>query len=351
MDDVWRREFQQRLLEWYDKNARKLPWRVGVLPYRVWVSEIMLQQTRVEPVVAYYERFLTEVPNLKSLAELSEERLFKLWEGLGYYHRALNMQKAARIVMQSFQGELPQSIEALKSLPGIGDYTAGAIASIAFGIRARAVDGNVIRVMARVGAITGNVSERLVKKEIEDVVDKLLPHERVGDFNQALMEIGATVCIPNGAPKCQVCPLNSLCKGFLEGIAGSLPIQSKKKPRTQSDMSVFLIRFENQIAIRKRVASGLLPNLWEFLSYEGFLSNEQIKEVFRQWNMEVEEILPAPSSQHVFTHLVWNMQGHVVWVKNKEESLEWVWSSKEEILKKYSIPSAYRAYVKFILNQ
>ena len=232
------------LLAWYDKEARDLPWRQNTDPYRVWVSEIMLQQTRVEAVIPYYERFLAAFPDLKALADAPEEQLLKLWEGLGYYSRARNLQKAAREALSRFGG-LPGQVQELSSLPGIGAYTAGAIASIAFSRPVPAVDGNVLRVVARLTDSHDDVLSPAVKREAEKAVAAVIPHDRPGDFNQAVMDLGATVCLPNGAPRCEVCPLAELCLGLARSTAPELPVKTKKKERqklrTTSKTIVFVI--------------------------------------------------------------------------------------------------------------
>ena len=219
------------LLRWYDGCARVLPWREDPAPYRVWVSEIMLQQTRVEAVKPYYERFLERLPTVKAVAEAPEEQLLKLWEGLGYYNRVRNLQKGAQQVMERFGGEVPADFKALRSLPGVGDYTAGAIASIAFGIPVPAVDGNVLRVLSRLLARREDILDAKVKKRVETEITGIIPKGRAGDFNQSLMELGAMVCLPNGAPKCGNCPLEAICLAHRAGIQGELPVKAPKKPR------------------------------------------------------------------------------------------------------------------------
>lgn len=218
-----------RLLSWYAGSARVLPWREEPTPYRVWVSEIMLQQTRVEAVKPYYERFLNALPTVEALAQAPEELLLKLWEGLGYYNRVRNLQKGAQVVMERYGGKVPASFEELRSLPGVGDYTAGAVASIAFGIPVPAVDGNVLRVISRVLSRRDNILDPKVKRRVEEEIRAILPPQ-VGDFNQSLMELGALICLPGGAPKCLLCPLREVCRGFAQGTAPELPVKTKPKP-------------------------------------------------------------------------------------------------------------------------
>ena len=250
-DEEILQQIPEKLLKWYDQNARILPWRENPQPYRVWVSEIMLQQTRVEAVKPYFERFLKALPTVEDLAQAPEEQLLKLWEGLGYYNRVRNLQRGARAVMTEHGGVIPASFEALKKLPGIGDYTAGAIGSIAFQIPVPAVDGNVLRVISRVLYRRDNILDAKVKRRIEGEIKEILP-ERTGDFNQSLMELGATVCLPNGAPKCNECPLQELCRAHLVGDEESLPVKTKAKKRKIEQRTVFLLVCDGKIALRKR---------------------------------------------------------------------------------------------------
>lgn len=346
MDKEAIKQFQSRLLEWYDSNARVLPWRNDPSPYRVWISEIMLQQTRVEAVKPYFERFMEAVPSIEHLADISEDQLLKLWEGLGYYSRAKNLKKAAAVVMQDFGGELPADISSLQALPGIGPYTSGAIASIAFGIKTPAVDGNVLRVIARVTANEGDISDRITKKQIEELVYKMLPENRAGDFNQALMELGATVCSPNGAPKCSSCPVQALCIGHEQGIADKLPKKAKKKERRIELKTVFVIAYNGEIAIRQRPADGLLSSLWEFPNEEEHLSPEESKRRLLEWGVVPDNISPLGASKHIFTHLEWHMIGYSVTAQHVLDSEQFVWASWEEIKKHYSIPTALKAYLR-----
>ena len=262
------------LLEWYGRNARSLPWREEPAPYRVWVSEIMLQQTRVEAVKPYFARFLAELPDVTALASAPEQQLMKLWEGLGYYSRARNLQKAARVMVEQYGGTLPADYDALLKLPGIGPYTAGAVASIAYGIPVPAVDGNVLRVVMRLTAGWEDIADPAVKRAVERRMAAILPKDRPGDFNQAMMELGATVCAPGGEPKCLVCPLNALCEGYRQGVARELPVKAKKKARRIEERTVFLLVCDGELAIRKRADSGLLAGLWELPSVEGKLNPE-----------------------------------------------------------------------------
>lgn len=343
--------FQNNLLEWYDNNARILPWRDNPTPYRVWVSEIMLQQTRVETVKPYFENFMREVPDIQTLANISEDKLLKLWEGLGYYSRAKNLKKTARLIMEMFHGEMPSDQESLKSLPGIGPYSAGAIASIAFGNKVPAIDGNVLRVMARMTANKGDITNRFVKKEVEEIVQRILPTERIGDFNQALMELGARICLPSGTPMCPQCPVNSLCEGYQQGIVAELPVKAKKQTRRIEEKTIFLIQYEDRIAIRQRPNHGLLSNLWEFPHTEGYLSYADCEEILDKWGIIAHSIIPLHEAKHIFTHLEWKMIGYLILAENIDKSLDFLWATEEEIQEHYSIPSAFKAYQKARLQQ
>lgn len=343
-----RATFQHSLLKWYDKNARILPWRNHPSPYRVWISEVMLQQTRVNAVKPYFERFMQEAPNIEALAILPEDRLLKLWEGLGYYNRARNLQKAARILFEEFDGQLPSDIKSLQSLPGIGPYTAGAISSIAFGQRVSAVDGNVLRVITRITANHGNISNSKTKKEIEETVHKILPEKRVGDFNQALMELGATICLPNGNLKCLECPLEDICLGYQQGIAESLPVKTKKRKRKVEQRTVFILKHPEGIALRKRPNKGLLSNMWEFPNVEGHLSYKECEKEIQQWGMNPKEIISLHSSKHIFSHIEWHMIGYFILVNYRPKDFEITWVTENDIKEQYSIPSAFKEYMKFL---
>lgn len=294
------------LLYWYERNARILRWREEPKPYYVWVSEIMLQQTRVEAVKGYFDRFLAELPDIKALAEAEEEKLLKLWEGLGYYNRVRNMQKAAQIVMEEYGGELPADYEALKKLPGIGSYTAGAIASIAFGIPEPSVDGNVLRVLKRVAASFDDITKEKVKKELEADVRLIMPKDRPGDFNQSLMELGATVCLPNGKPLCEQCPVMHLCKAFHQGVEMQIPVKPPKKERKIEARTVYVIKQECEnaleIVLHKRPDTGLLSGMWEFPNEEGHLTEEEVQQRFPD-----AKVKRLPDGKHIFSHVEWKL--------------------------------------------
>lgn len=338
-------EIVNLLLDWYDANARLLPWRDDPTPYRVWVSEIMLQQTRVEAVMPYFERFLRVLPTVQALAEADEELLLKLWEGLGYYNRVRNMQKAAKIIVEQYGGALPASPQQLQKLPGIGAYTSGAIASIAFQQKTPAVDGNVLRVLSRLTSSHRDISDNNVKKETGTALAAILP-DRVGDFNQALMELGAMICLPNGAPKCLQCPLAQLCLAHLQGIEETLPIKSIKSKRRIEYRTVLLAICDGKIAINKRPPTGLLACLWEFPSLEGSLSDCEIRKYLTDRGRPALSVEKAGAAKHVFTHLEWHMTGYLIQLAEKNTA--WTWVSPEELTEQYSIPSAFRAYTDLV---
>ena len=312
------------LLSWYGENRRDLEWRRDPLPYYVWVSEIMLQQTRVEAVKPYFHRFVMELPDIRSLAQCQEDRLLKLWEGLGYYSRARNLRKAAQMILEQHGGEMPSDEKTLKSLPGIGSYTAGAIASIAFSLPSPAVDGNVLRVISRTAALECCVDEPGVKAEVEDLIRSFLEREREtvlpGDFNQALMELGAVVCLPNGDPVCGGCPVRELCAAKEKGLTGSIPVRKKKKARRIEQKTILVIRDTSRALIRKRPHSGLLAGMWELPNADGHLTQDQVLSLAGKIGVSAVRIRPLPSAKHVFTHVEWHMTGYLVLVEEMEET-------------------------------
>lgn len=338
--------FQCALTEWYKKEARELPWRSDPSPYKVWISEIMLQQTRVDTVIPYFLRFINEIQTVQALSQIEEEKLLKLWQGLGYYNRALNLKKAAQIIAEKFGGSIPDDMRDLMSLPGIGVYTAGAISSIAFGKAVPAVDGNVLRIIARITASSEDIGNPKIKKQFEPVVTELLPAENTGDFNQALMDLGATICLPNGEPKCMICPVNGCCEAYRKGLTSEIPVISDKKARKILKKTVFLITYKGKAALRKRDENGLLPNLWEFPNVEGHLTGEQCDQVLIRWGIEASKITELPPSKHIFTHLEWHMKGYFVRVSELRDSPEFVWANKDEIKSRYSIPTAFKSFIK-----
>lgn len=339
------------LLDWFELNARILPWRSNPIPYYVWVSEIMLQQTRVEAVKGYFERFIKEIPTIKALAECEDEKLLKLWEGLGYYNRVKNMKQAACQVMEQYQGELPKEYEKLLSLKGIGSYTAGAIASIAYGKRVPAVDGNVLRVLSRLSGSYEDIAKASVKKNMEGILRKTMPYDKPGDFNQALMELGAMICIPNGAPLCDQCPLSHLCVAYKKELTKELPVKASKKQRKIEEKTVLLLEYDGKYAICKRKEKGLLNGLWEFPNIEGKKSVLKIEDYIKKQGYKYEIVVPLKEAKHIFTHKEWHMLGYYVKLKQMVEQNECIFASKEDLQSQYSIPTAFKAYKSVILEE
>lgn len=330
------------LVAWFGDHARDLPWRKSADPYHVWISEIMLQQTRVGAVLEYYRRFLEALPNITALAHCEEGLLMKLWQGLGYYNRARNLQKAAIIMVDDYGGQFPRSYEQVRALPGIGDYTAGAICSTVYNLPYPAVDGNVFRIMSRMEGDYRDISTKEMKKACADwVMERMLP-EYPGVFNQALMELGAVLCLPLGEPLCQSCPVSTHCASCSTEMWRDLPVKPSKKARKVEERWVYLIQYQEYVAVQQRPASGLLASLWEFpnalveeASYHPFLPEES-----RLFGRET----------HIFSHIQWNMQGISVHLSQKEDLPPgMVWVSPEELEKSYAIPSAFAwvlAYLK-----
>lgn len=335
------------LMAWYETSARILPWRDDPKPYRVWISEIMLQQTRVEAVKPYFERFMNALPQVKDLAEVPEEQLLKLWEGLGYYNRARNLKKAAQIMMERHGGNVPSSYETLLELPGIGSYTAGAVASIAYQIPAPAVDGNVLRVISRVLADREDITKQSVKKRMEQDIKAVMPKDRPGDFNQALIEIGAIVCVPNGAPKCGECPLESVCLAKRRGLTAEIPYKAPKKARKKEERTILILECDGKIAIHKRPDQGLLASLYEFPNLEGHIKIEELSKKLEISDEQIEHIEVLPVSKHIFSHVEWNMIGYRMVIKQKGR-LPYLFAEKRDLREKYPLPNAFAAYMKQI---
>ena len=341
------------LVKWYRENKRILPWRDKGNAYYTWVSEIMLQQTRVEAVKPYFERFITELPDVESLADCPQEKLLKLWEGLGYYNRVRNMQEAAQTVKKEYNGRLPEDYQALLSLKGIGSYTAGAIASLAYGINVPAVDGNVLRVISRITESAEDISRQAVRKKIEQQLQEIMPEECPGDFNQALMELGAVVCIPNGKAKCGECPVASVCLAYRHDKVDSLPVKAPKKARMLEDRTVFIIQDGECTAIRKRPEKGLLAGLYELPNIQGHLKREEALLYVEKMGLDPLYIEKLPPAKHIFSHIEWRMQAYRIKVSSlkKAQDRELIFADKEQSGKQYAIPSAFGAYAKYIKEE
>ena len=368
------------LLEWYKEHRRVLPWREDPTPYHVWLSEIMLQQTRVEAVKAYYARFLETLPSIEALADATEETILKLWEGLGYYNRVRNMQAAARTIVSEMQGEFPDTYHKIITLKGIGEYTAGAIASIAFQEAVPAVDGNVLRVYSRLTGSEADIGEVATKRYITEEIRAILPIDRPGQFNQALMDLGAMVCIPNGAPRCKECPWQAYCISHLENRTDSIPVKQTKTKRRKENKTVFLLFAEGKVAITKREAKGLLAGMWQFPMADSTLSLEESRNMADALVCIPDEALDKQLSdnkgdsnenenenvniklsagakaKHIFSHIEWQMSARVITLERIPENTTFmnqkiIWVSKEELQQDYAMPSAFAVYREKVLEK
>lgn len=343
-------EMGEPLVEWYQKNKRQLPWREHINAYRVWVSEIMLQQTRVEAVKPFYKRFLTALPTVEDLANAKEDELLKLWEGLGYYNRVRNMQKAARQVMESYQGEFPQKYDDILGLTGIGNYTAGAIASFAYHIPKPAVDGNVLRVVSRLLASDEDIMKQSVRKKVEQALEAVMPKDKASDFNQGLIELGAIVCVPNGMAKCEVCPLANLCEARKQNRIMELPVKAKAKSRKIEKRTIFIFKDGEKVAIKKRPKKGLLAGLYELPNELGHMSTEEVVAYSKAIGLtpiRVESLAPA---KHIFSHVEWQMIGYVIRVDELESQCteQMIFADPEEVEETYPIPAAFEGYTNYL---
>lgn len=377
LQDYELKQLVEPLLRWFGDNARTLPWREEPTPYRVWVSEIMLQQTRVEAVKPYYARFMERLPDVQALAECPEDELLKLWEGLGYYNRVRNLQKAAIQVVEDYGGVIPADYEALLGLKGIGNYTAGAVASIAYGLPVPAVDGNVLRIITRVTGDDTDIMKQSFRSRVEEVLRLVMQPEvggnvfagsldtniwekRVrganlsGAFNQALMELGATVCIPNGAPLCEKCPWQEMCIARKEGQTAELPVKSKAKARKIEKRTVLIIREGDKVAIRKRPKKGLLAGLYELPNVEGELSQDETLALVKEMNFSPIRIQKLSGAKHIFSHIEWHMCGYAIRVEEIEadaaqaEQSDLLLVEAEDAKERYAIPSAFAAYAEYM---
>ncbi len=337
----------QPIVMWHREHKRDLPWRLDPSPYHTWLSEIMLQQTRIEAVIPYYHRFLQEIPTIEDLATVSDDRLMKLWEGLGYYSRVRNLKKAAQKVMEEYGGQLPVTAKELRALPGIGDYTAGAIASMSFGQPEPAVDGNVLRVVTRITGDYGDITQTSVKKRITQLLKEIYPTGTdAGDFTEGLMEMGETVCIPNGAPRCEQCPVAEHCVAKRENITQELPVRTEKKKRKIQQKTVFVLECNGKFALRRRPEKGLLSGMWELPNVDCALPKEQWGSALA---LSLSNPQPLEPSVHIFTHVEWHMQG--VYAKCDTCDDRFLWVSPNEILHEMALPVAFRVYKDWILKE
>lgn len=343
-------EMVEPLTTWYQQNKRDLPWRHHVNAYRVWVSEIMLQQTRVEAVKPFYYRFMEALPTVRDLAEAEEDKLLKLWEGLGYYNRVRNMQKAAQQIMEEYDGHFPETYEEISKLKGIGNYTAGAISSFAFGIPKPAVDGNVMRVISRILASDEDIMKQSVKTKVEIALEKVIPADNPSDFNQGLIELGAIVCVPNGEPKCEECPVAHLCRARALGCQMELPVKKKAKERKIEERTVLVFQDGETVAIRKRPGKGLLAKMYEFPNLEGYLTMEEVVAYCKSIGLSPVFVKELPEAKHIFSHIEWHMKGYAVRVDELEKncSENMIFAPPEEIQKTYSIPAAFEKYTHYV---
>lgn len=331
------------LLNWYRIHHREFPWRKDTDPYHVWISEIMLQQTRIEAVIGYYDKFMKRLLTIQDLSLVEEGELLKLWEGLGYYSRARNLKKAAIQIMDLYHGVFPQTFEEISSLPGIGEYTAGAISSICFQLKEVAIDGNVMRVYCRVENADFDVYDLKVKKKIGEEIRKILPKES-GEFNQAIMELGETICIPNGVPKCELCPIKEKCRAYQKGTWSEIPRKRVKKEKEVEEYTLFLLKCGNFFALHKREV-GLLKNMWEFPNERGFLTYDEVREKISS----ITSIQLSITNTHIFTHKKWYMNSYLIEVSQMDPS--YVWVSLAEIESTYALPSAFLPFFLELKNK
>ena len=335
------------LCAWYEKNKKSYPWRESRDPYRIWISEVMLQQTRTAAVIPYYERFLSAFPSVADLANAEDDRLMKLWEGLGYYSRARNLKKGALQVMECFGGALPRTKAELRTIAGIGDYTAGAIASMAFGEPSSAVDGNVLRVCMRLLGSDADISKEATKRALSAALDAVYPSgAQAALLTEGLMELGEAICIPGGEARCALCPLSGICAARAGGIAHLLPMKSAKKPRKILERTLWIFEHNGCFGIRKRPSSGLLADLYEFPAEEAGLSLSEAEALLSARGVCFSEICEVGAATHIFTHLEWHMAGYLVSLKAPIEGL--IFASPDALSEEYALPSAFRYFKKFI---
>ena len=329
------------LLPWYEENRRDLPWRKDREPYHVWLSEIMLQQTRVEAVRGYYARFLTALPTIEALANCDDDALHKLWEGLGYYSRVRNLKKAAIRIMEDYSGIFPGEYAQIRSLPGIGDYTAGAICSICFDFPTPAVDGNVLRVISRITADPTPIDLPTQKKAVQEALAKVYPPQ-AGDFTQALMELGATLCGPNRKPQCGECPCREFCCAANTGTAEQFPVKLPKRGRKTEEMTVFILSCDGLFALQKRPEKGLLADLWQFPNVPGRLEIHEAVAAVEAMGIRVRNVIKTAHRKHIFTHIQWNMQG--IYLEAAEPAGDFLWLTHSQVQNQAALPTAFRQF-------
>lgn len=336
-------ELPGRLLAWFAAHARTLPWREDRTPYKVWISEIMLQQTRVEAVKEYFVRFTGRFPSVAALAAADEGEVLKYWEGLGYYSRARNLHRAAQMIQNDLGGVFPSDLAALRQLPGVGAYTAGAVSSIAFGNPDPAVDGNVLRVLSRVTASLRSIDDEATKEIFTAALRQIYPAKCASDFTESLMELGALICIPNGEPLCQDCPLADLCQAKKQKSLDRIPVKKAKAARPVTAMTLLLLRTPGKIALRRRPAKGLLAKLWEFPHFE---SKVKLDEYLQTHGLDQSKLLPAGKHRHIFTHREWEMTGYLLTVDRELPDVEWF--TLTEIRRDIAVPGAFQPFLEQI---
>ena len=349
-------DFVKPVTGWYLKNKRDLPWRRTSDPYRIWVSEIMLQQTRVETVIEYYLRFMEALPSVGKLAACEDRMLLKLWEGLGYYRRAGNMKRAAEIIVEEYGGIFPDDPELIRKLPGIGSYTAGAVSSIAFGKPVPAVDGNVLRVWSRIRGCELNILDAKVKNTAEaDMRNLLLQNEaegnpfRAGDINQAFIELGALVCVPGSEPRCDGCPAKLYCRAAMEGLTGVIPVRISKTSRKIEEKTVLIVRDGEKTAVVRRPDHGLLAGLYEFPCVDGYISEKEAVAFVEARGYDALHVRPLGEAVHIFSHKEWHMKGFEIRIGNvPEDSGRWIFASLRELQERWPVATAFSAYAKTI---
>lgn len=338
VQEVW----IQKLMDWYAKEKRDLPWRKNQDSYGVWISEIMLQQTRVETVIAYYQNWMKEFPTLEALSCANEQKVYRMWAGLGYYSRVKNIHACAKECMKNQDGSLPTTYKKLMQLPGIGEYTAAAISSICFQEAQSAVDGNVLRVMSRLWMNDQDISKQKTKSDFKNRLDAIIPLGNPGDFNQALMELGATICIPNGAARCNICPLKDDCQSYKYGKVYEFPKKAQKKQRRVEERIILVLVYQNRYYIRKRPEKGLLANLYEFINIENTTQKEWKQQINKEY--KIIKTKPLCKYRHVFSHVEWNMKGYLVYVDRIDEG---IWVTKKQ-MEEYPFASCYTPFIELL---
>lgn len=344
------KDYTTIIVNWYKQNKRSLPWREDTNPYHVWISEIMLQQTRIESVIDYYYHFMEVLPDISSLASVNEDKLLKLWEGLGYYNRARNLKKAAIEIMTNYHGKFPTTYVYIIKLPGIGEYTASAISSICFNEPEVTIDGNVLRVYTRFYNDTRNIDEAQSKKAIRTELMNIIPHES-GDFNQGLMELGETICLPNGLPKCDICPLSKTCLARKEQSYLNIPVRNPKKEKKLEFYTVLLFKYQDSFAIYQRTKESLLNKLWAFPMIENNLTLKELKKYLNQEHISYKDISLGPKNIHIFTHKKWQMNSFFIELTTKENLSDYTWITKLDLENTYAIPTAFQPFKQAIIER